>query len=84
MFNPKDQASAYTALVAVTVAASASYSLCAGKTYVIKGAPDTSLLYDKIANDTPSCGARMPLGAKFTADQIATVRAWISAGAAND
>jgi hypothetical protein len=63
----------------------ASGSQCGGKTYVVAGQPDASLVYDKLANETPSCGVRMPAsGTVLTAAEIATVRGWIAAGAKND
>ena len=57
-------------------------SVCAGKTYVVPGSPDMSLLYDKLANAVPSCGARMPAsGMPLSAAELGTVRTWISGGA---
>jgi len=43
------------------------------------------LLYDTLAKATPSCGVRMPAsGTALTDAEIATLRAWITAGALNN
>jgi mono/diheme cytochrome c family protein len=79
-FNPADGAGTYAALVDAPAASSA----CAGRTYVMKGSPELSLLYDKLANPTPACGARMPLGGELAPAQLETVREWIALGAPDD
>lgn len=41
--------------------------------------PEGSLLYEKVAQTTPSCGARMPLGGQPLSDaEIMCIRDWIS------
>lgn len=53
-----------------------------GLTRVRPGDPDGSLLYRKIAEDSPPCGSRMPQGAEpLSPELIALVREWIAAGA---
>lgn len=47
--------------------------------------PDSSLLYMKVALDTPPVGSRMPLGGPYLSTwQIATIRLWIEQGARSD
>lgn len=49
--------------------------------------PDSSYLVHKIQDTQGSVGGsglRMPVGGSLTADQIATIRAWITAGALNN
>lgn len=81
--HPK--ADAYLALVD----AAARGKACDGGGHVLvrPGDPDGSLLYQKIAA-MPACGDAMPPGdqnnSPVTAAMIARVRAWISAGAADD
>jgi hypothetical protein len=72
---------AYASLVEVTAAGPECKT--SGKKRVVKGAPDASLLYEKISG-TPSCGQRMPIGSTLDADSIARIEAWIAAGAPND
>lgn len=84
VFDPSDAAGAYKALVG-TISKGESGSQCAGKTYVVPSNPESSLLYEKLASATPSCGARMPAnGVVLTATELATVHDWIMAGAKND
>jgi len=72
----QDAASAYASLVN---AASTSFN-CQGSIYVIPGDFQNSLLYDKLANPTPSCGSQMPFGGTFAGD-VTVIRDWITAGA---
>lgn len=55
---------------------------------VIPGDADGSLLVHKLENVVPGggevCGDVMPTGGMLSSQQIATIRAWIDAGAAND
>ncbi len=45
-------------------------------------APDSSLLIDKLENDSPAIGSRMPLNSnRLTQTQIDLIRAWIDEGA---
>jgi hypothetical protein len=75
-----DQATAYTALVSK---ASMSSTCGGGMQLVVPGSPDMSLLYMKLSG--PPCGDRMPQGGDpITADQLAMVKSWIAAGAANN
>ena len=84
IFNPTDRMATFQALVGPTSKGTLG-SQCAGKTYVVPGQPDASLLYDKLSKATPICGVRMPAsGVVLTDMEIATVRAWIAAGAANN
>jgi hypothetical protein len=84
VFDPMDKAVTFAALVGTT-SKGAMGSQCSGKTYVVPGKPEMSLLYDKLANATPACGVRMPASGSTLSDgEIATVRAWIMAGAMND
>jgi hypothetical protein len=83
IFKPSDPMGAYTALVG-PVSAGTNSSMCAGKTYVVPGNPDGSLLYGKL-QATPPCGARMPATGVFLMDdQLKTIHDWIMAGAKND
>jgi cytochrome c553 len=50
------------------------------KVRVVPGAPESSLLIEKIEGH-PSCGKQMPTAMLMNAEDIATVRAWVSAGA---
>jgi hypothetical protein len=56
-----------------------------GGTLVVPGEPDASYLYQKLANDHPCAGVRMPrgeFGSEPLADCVtALVRAWIAEGA---
>lgn len=53
-----------------------------GLVRVRPGDPMGSLLYRKIAEDSPPCGSRMPQGAPpLSPELIALVRQWIAAGA---
>lgn len=55
-----------------------------GKTRVVRGNPDESLLVQKISDNT-SCGERMPpTGEPVSAEAIDLVTKWIAAGAEND
>jgi mono/diheme cytochrome c family protein len=83
MFNSTDKAGTLAAFVG-KMSPGTSGSKCGGKTYVVAGNPSGSLLYQKI-NASPPCGARMPQGLAPLSDaQIATIGAWIMAGAKND
>ena len=76
------KATAYAELVSVKAEGSACRT--GGKTRVVPGDPEASLLVEKL-KPGPSCGLRMPQGGKqFTADELATVTSWIAAGANDD
>jgi hypothetical protein len=84
VFDPADKAGTFKALVGVASKGEQG-SQCSGKTYVVAGKPEMSLLYDKVANATPSCGVRMPAsGTVLTDPEIATIKGWITAGAKDD
>jgi hypothetical protein len=84
IFDPSDKMGTYIALVGVA-SKGMQGSMCAGKTYVVAGKPDESLLYDKVSKATPSCGVRMPAsGVVLEDNEIATIRAWIMAGGPNN
>jgi hypothetical protein len=84
VFDPANKQATYTALVGVTSKGMLG-SQCGGKTYVVAGQPDASLLYHKLADAMPPCGVRMPASGVVLSDmEIATVRAWIAAGALNN
>jgi hypothetical protein len=52
-----------------------------GKTLVVAGHPEMSLLFLKLSPNPP-CGSRMPLGGTaFTDAQLEMIRSWIAAGA---
>jgi hypothetical protein len=48
---------------------------------VVPGDPDASYLYQKLAEDPPAVGDRMPIGSPLDPTRLALVRAWIAAGA---
>lgn len=48
------------------------------------GAPENSLLMDKISNTEPVCGDPMPISSMLDEEQIDMIRSWIQAGAKND
>jgi len=74
------RAETYAALMDRTSVSTA----CAGRTVVIPGDPDNSLLVLKVAGQPP-CGNRMPLGGQvLDAAQIQMIRSWIAAGANDD
>ncbi len=76
------KATAYAELVGVKAEGSACRT--GGKTRVVAGDPEASLLVEKL-KPGPSCGLRMPQGGKqFTADELAIVTSWIAAGANDD
>ncbi len=59
---------------------------CAGMgKRVVAGSASTSLLYEKVSESTPPCGAEMPMGGDpiSTAD-MTTIKDWINGGAKND
>lgn len=74
-----DKDSAYAALVGTS-----SVSLkCSGRSLVVPGNPDESLLLLKVT--TPPCGDHMPLGGDpLTGEQVEMIRSWIAAGAKDD
>lgn len=77
--NLDTAATSYAGLVNV------SSNQCLTNKRVVPSQPDQSYLVWKL-NGTGPCfsGSRMPKGTPLTAAQIATIRAWIQAGAANN
>ncbi|MDX2198853.1 MAG: hypothetical protein SF069_07765 [Phycisphaerae bacterium] len=56
-----------------------------GAAFVVAGDPDASYFFEKINDDDPRSGARMPLGdSALTENQIETIRLWILQGAADN
>jgi mono/diheme cytochrome c family protein len=54
---------------------------------VVRGAPDSSYVLAKVTGSQVASGGRgerMPLGSTLPAEDIETIRAWITAGAKND
>jgi polyvinyl alcohol dehydrogenase (cytochrome) len=80
------KAQAYMNLVGVAAKGPACGII--GMKRVDPGRPDTSLLLDKIAHSTPSCGGVMPPsedgGTTVPEELLMQVRAWILAGAPNN
>jgi hypothetical protein len=75
-----DAAETYAALLSTTSTSDA----CAGRSVVVPGDPEQSLLFLKIAGQPP-CGNRMPLGGSaLTTAQVEMIRSWIAAGANED
>jgi len=73
-----DAQSAYTALVGQN----STNPSCGEQAYVVPGAPDESLLFNKLTAQPP-CGERMPLrGTPLSDAELDSVRSWIAAGAA--
>jgi hypothetical protein len=55
---------------------------CDGWAIVVPGSPETSLLYQKMANTTPACGLQMPVGDHALQGDIDCIRDWITSLAA--
>ncbi len=52
---------------------------------VVAGSAATSLLYEKVSEATPPCGAQMPLDLMpLSAGDQEKIENWINAGALND
>lgn len=66
---------------AALVNTSSSSGNCGGSIYVVPGNPNASLMFDKLSNSPPACGAQMPFGGTFAGD-VNVVRDWILQGAA--
>jgi mono/diheme cytochrome c family protein len=56
-------------------------STCDDLPYITPGKPEESFLYDKVANEKPQCGARMPIGMALPASQLELLEKWIAGGA---
>jgi len=77
------QSSAYTALVGVKASGPSCGS--SGETRVVAGNASQSLLFQKVSEANPPCGAPMPLGGPpLSSAQTTLVEDWINAGALND
>jgi hypothetical protein len=58
---------------------------CMGKgMYIVPSQPAQSVLIQKISQDTPPCGARMPPSGPLQAADIKLVTDWVMAGALNN
>lgn len=53
-------------------------TLCPSSVLVDAGSPSTSLLFTKVAEGTPSCGERMPVGAALDSASIDCIASWIT------
>ena len=58
-------------------------TLCTGKTLVVPGKPEESLLLLKL-RPSPPCGVQMPLPTPLPEDRITQIETWIKNGALND
>lgn len=58
-------------------------TLAPQKQRIVPFDPEQSFLFEKISQDKPSAGVRMPPGQPLAEDEIAMIRAWIVAGAEN-
>ena len=77
------QAVAYGALVGVKASGPSCGS--SGQTRVVPGNASGSLLYQKVSESSPPCGAMMPLGGPpLTSAQVTLIEDWIKSGAQND
>jgi hypothetical protein len=77
------QASAYTALVGVKASGPSCGS--SDETRVVAGSASQSLLFQKVSEAPPPCGAQMPLGGPpLSSAQVMLIEVWINAGALND
>lgn len=56
-------------------------TLAPDKQRVVPSDPAGSFLFEKISQDKPSTGKRMPPGQPLAEDEIAMIRGWIEAGA---
>ncbi len=54
------------------------------KVRVQPGKPEQSYLIEKLTQDQPAAGARMPPGATVSAEQLELLRSWIANGAKRD
>lgn len=61
----------------------AKSTLAPDKLRVVPFQPDQSFFFEKIAQEKPSAGKRMPPGQPLPDEEIAQIRAWIEAGAEN-
>ncbi len=73
------QTDPYNALVGVV----STTDTCGGRTQVIPGDKENSLLYQKVAG-THDCGELMPLGGALDQASIDAIGAWIDAGATQE
>lgn len=76
------QALAYMNLVGVAATTPTGVMPACTGVRVVPGDSSSSLMYEKISEVMPPCGAQMPLtGALLTAAQIAAIKTWIDEGA---
>jgi hypothetical protein len=77
------QSAAYDALVGVKASGPSCGS--SGETRVVPGDASGSLLFQKISEAKPACGAPMPYGSPPLASaKVTLIEDWINAGASND
>jgi hypothetical protein len=77
------QANAYLSLVSIKASGPACGT--SGLTRVVAGSASTSLLYEKVMQSTPPCGAQMPLGGSpLSGGDQGLIASWINAGAKDD
>jgi hypothetical protein len=77
------QSTAYAALVGVKASGPSCGS--SGETRVVPGDASRSLLFQKISETVPPCGAPMPYGSHpLPTGQVTLIEDWINAGAKND
>lgn len=78
------EAAGYAALVGVAASTDITTgAVCGGmgRTRVVPGDPDGSLLVEKLEG-APACGSAMPFGSPLSATAMTAIRDWIAAGAA--
>jgi hypothetical protein len=77
------QPNAYTNLVNVSAAGTACGA--SGLIRVVPSDPNTSLMYEKVHDASPPCGAQMPFHlTPLSADEQSLIFDWINAGAQNN
>jgi hypothetical protein len=76
------QATAYAQLVNVPAVTAPIDSVPCTGDRVVPGSPSTSLMYLKVTEFSPPCGAQMPLAKPvLPAEDIALIQSWIMEGA---
>ena len=79
------QPKAYADLVNVPAVTPAGETPACTGDRVVPNEPSASLLYLKVSESSPPCGARMPLGGTpLSAAEQTLIKDWITAGAKND
>jgi hypothetical protein len=79
------QAKAYSDLVGVPATTPAGETPACTGDRVVAGDAASSLLYEKVSEAKPPCGAQMPLGlTPISAADMTMIKDWINAGAKNN